>query len=43
MCKDSGGEEILTANITILCQMSCHDFTITFPQRGAEFFFIVKS
>lgn len=37
MCRDRGGGGILAENKTIFCQMSCHGFTITFPQRGTEF------
>lgn len=37
MCRDGEGGGILAENKTVLCQMSCHGFTITFPQRGTEF------
>lgn len=37
MCRDGVDGEILAENKTFLCQMSCHGFTITFPQRETEF------
>lgn len=37
MCRDGVDGEILAENKTFVCQMSCHGFTITFPQRETEF------